>query len=355
MTDDKQFAPPMPGEQNPEWGNASSQVGLAVNDRPGTGLNLHRPSQDLSAGRDKRLAANRLLTVLGAYFPEAGRMFAANLPVLGWATAIYLLISVSLLAALGVLMRLIGSPWPALVLVALVLVGLVLPLVRLTVCHLALNIWDDGEASLLEAAAFARGNYLDALGACWNGLIYEGYLWLRLVACSGPGLAVGAGLHWLLPYSGVSLGLGWEILIVALLTAILAGYYLWDPARRVSTFLYRFNAFEIVDGQSVFSQDIVEGSGGHWRSRFARMYYHLDQEPFPYEFNLPLAVVLATALVWLLPSAGILSADLQPLSKIYLLAIGPFLIRFIFGLWYTIASAGYYRANLAPEDSRYGR
>lgn len=327
MTDDHQLAPSLPNDQ----------------------------ARNRSAGRAGRLAANRLLTVLGAYFPEAGRMFVANLPVLGWVTAIYLLISVVLLAALGLMMRLMGSPWPALVLTALLLIVVVMPLVRLTVCHLALNIWDDGEASLLEAAVFARSNYLDALGASWRGLIYEGDLLLRLIACSGPGLAIGAGLHWLLPYSGVTLALGWEILIVTLLTAVLAGYYLWGQARRISTFLYRFNAFEIVDGQSVFSQDIVEGSGGHWRSRFARLYHHLDQDPFPYEFNLPLVVALAAALVWLLPSAGILSADLRPLSKVYLLAIGPFLIRFIFSLWYTIAAAGYYRANLAPEDSRYGR
>lgn len=327
MTDDHQLAPPLPSE---------------------------RP-RNLPAGRARRLAANRLLTVLGAYFPEAGRMFAANLPVLGWTTAIYLLISVSLLAALGLLARLIGSPWPALALAALLLALLVMPLMRLTVCHLALNIWDDGEASLLEAAGFARSNYLDALGACWSALIYEGELWLRLIACSGPGLAVAAGLHWLLPYSGARLAPGWIMLIALGLTAILAGYYLWDQARRVATFLYRFNAFEIVDGQSAFSQDIVEGSGGHWRSRFARMYHHLDQEPFPYEFNLPLAVALAVALVWFLPSLGILGADLRPLAKVYLLAIGPFLVRFVFGLWYTIAAAGYYRANLAPEDSRYGR
>lgn len=301
------------------------------------------------------LAANRLLTVLGAYFPEAGRMFAGNLPALGLAAAIYLLIGVSLLAVMGVVMRLVGSPWPALALVALLLIILVVPLLRLSVCHLALNIWDDGEASLLEAAGFARSNYLDALRAAWNGLLYEADLWVRFIACCGPGLAIGAGLHWLLPYSGMSLALGWEILIALTLSVILAAYYLWGQARRVSTFLYRFNAFEIVDGQSAFSQDIVEGSGGHWRSRFARMYHQLDLEPFPYEFNMPLVVALASSLAWVLPAGGILIADLQPLSKLYLLVVGPFLIRFIIGLWYTIAAAGYYRANLAPEDARYGR
>lgn len=309
----------------------------------------------LPAGRTSSPATSRLLTVLGAYFPEAGRMFAGNLPALGWAAAIYLLIGVSLLAVMGVVMRLVGSPWPALALAALLLVILVLPLLRLSVCHLALNIWDDGEASLLEAVSFARSNYFDALRVSWNGLLYEGDLWIRFIACCGPGLAIGAGLHWLLPYSGMSLALGWEILIAVALSVILAACYLWSQARRVSTFLYRFNAFEIVDGQSAFSQDIVEGSGGHWRSRFARMYHQLDLEPFPYEFNMPLVVALISSLAWVLPAIAILIADLQPLSKLYLLVVGPFLIRFIIGLWYTIAAAGYYRANLAPEDSRYGR
>lgn len=328
-------------------------------------------ARNFGAGRAGGSAADRVLSIVGVYFPEAGRIIWANLPALGWVSTVYLLAGMSILAILGLTTRIFGSPWPsmalawwpalaliswpAILLVVILFILLVMPLIRLTVCHLALNIWDDGEASLFEAAGFARSNYFDALGAAWNGFLYEGKLLLFFIACWIPGLALGAGLHWLLPYSGVTLAPGWNILIIGTLTVILAVYYLWGQARRVNTFLYRFNAFEIVDGQSVFSQDIVEGPGGNWRSRFARMYHKLNQGPLPHEFNMPLAVALAVSLIWVIPSIWILAADWQPLSKIYVLTLGPLMIRFLIGLWYTIAAAGYYRANLAPEDSRYGR
>ena|GEM_PF-6822950 len=333
----------------------------------------HRAGRSRISGAEQTGSwlVNRLLTVLGVYFPEAGRLLGANLSALAWVGAGYLLISLTLLALMGLSTRIFGSPWPALALgrwpalaliswpailvVLILLILLVIPLVRLIICHLALNIWDDGEASLTEAVSFARSNYLDSLGAALSGLWYEWKTLIRFIGCWVPGLALGAGLHWLLPYSGVELKMGWKILIAGAVTVILTVYYLWGEARRVNTFLYRFNAFEILDGQSVFSQDIVEGSGGNWRSRFARMYHHLGQGPFPHEFNMPLAVALAAYLIWVPLAVWILAADWQPLSKIYLLALGPLMIRFLIGLWYTIAAAGYYRANLATEDYRYGR
>ncbi len=281
-------------------------------------------------------------------FRQAGRLLLANLGNAGWAVGGYFLVALALLAVPAVTVKVSGNAWPAVLADLLILVLLVVPLARLTLCHLALNIWDDGEASLIEALTYARGNYLAALSMAWRGLLYEGELWLRFLACMLPGAALGSMFYFIPPHLGYQVDLDWIILGAVLLTIGLALYYLWGQARRVATFLYSFNAFEDIEGESAFGADIVEKRFGFWRSRFARMYHHLDREPFSGALNRPLAVIVFVGLIWGGLAALIVSYRMPPLATAYVLGLGPLGIRFLASFWYTIVAAGYFRAYLVP-------
>ncbi|MDR0882242.1 MAG: hypothetical protein LBP55_06835 [Candidatus Adiutrix sp.] len=286
-------------------------------------------------------------------FPEAFRRLTPNLPLLGWLAAVYLLVILVLLVILGLFYSWLGQAWLAL-LATLPFLLLVLPAARLVICHLALNLWDDGQASLAEAAGFVRLNLKDAYRSAWCGLhTYEIPLLWRFLVAALPGAVVLAAFY-LIPRQSlfvIEFPPSWETPVIGLaviMTLIVATFKLWSQARSILTFLYRFSAFEIVDGHSPFSADLADGPGNNWSSRFARMFHRLSQEPYNGYLTKPIWTALAVMAVWLWPAALVVSSSWLPMSKIYALAFGPLFLRFILNLWYTAASAGYYRAHWSP-------
>lgn len=262
--------------------------------------------------------------------------------------AIHLGVTIVVLTIVALVMKISGSPWPGLIAGALVVVTVAAPVLSAAGAYLTLNIWDEGSVSIFEAMAFCRQNLAENLMAYWWTFFYQAGLWLRAIPSLWPGLLMVAILHAALHFlTEVDNLFFWDALVVFGVTLPLAIVRLWERIRRVSTFLYRFTAYEIVDDLTIFAEDLPEGMSGYWRSRFARLFHRLDDEWWQGPLNQALAWKILFGLVWLVPAALIFSSGISPLAAFCVTAIFPWQIRYVLSFWYSVASAGWFRNNLS--------
>lgn len=292
----------------------------------------------------RRLAPVTSFTVMAR---RAGQLFGDNIVSMACLALVHLAVMIFLLALMGLVMKIFGSALAGLIFGLIVMLLLTGPVLRMLSCYMAINIWDDFTASPLDAVSFIRSVYPRCLLSYLWAVYYEADLWVRTLPHIWPGLFLAAVLHALLHFfTEVDSIFFWDALVVVGVTAPLAISRLWNRVRRIH-FLYDFVAFEVVDGKTVFAEDLSEDQSGYWRGRYARIFYRLDDDWWQVPLSRAAWLWLAKNAIWALPSLLIILSGISPLAKFYLVAAFGFTLRYVLNLWYDLAAAGWFRENLA--------
>ena len=299
---------------------------------------------------DPDLAARRLAPVIP--FRRMGRrvnrLFTENILTLVCVVMSHLGVMVLLLVVVGLLMKIIAG-WVGLVFGLLAILFLIGPVMRMISCHLALNLWDDANAAPLEAAFFTKSIYFKSLAAYLWSIYYEVDIVARALPSIWPGLFAAAALHAALHFlSDVTDIFFWDVLVFLIITIPLAAIRLWERIRRIN-FLYSFTAFEIVDGKTLFAEDLSEDQPGYWRGRFARLFYRLEDEWWQGPLNKALMLRIGTGMIWALPAVLILVSGMGPMAKLYLVSVFGLTLRYAVRLWYDASAAGWFRENFSSS------
>lgn len=320
-------------------------------------MNYLWPEDGPEMDMDPAVAARRLGSI--SSFVELGRqaggIFLENIVVMACLALAHLAVMVLLLAVMGVVMKASGSPWVGLIFGLVLLLVFVGPALRMISCHVALNLWDDGNTSPLEAALFAKENYFKCLFSYLWAVYYEADLLARGLPSIWPGLLVAgivhATLHFTTGFTQIEPGriFYFDALALALVSLPLAAGRLWPRLRR-TWILYPFTAFEVVDGKSVFAEDLAEDQPGYWRGRYARLFYRLNDDWWHRPLNRSAWLQLAKNAVWILPSILILISGLGPMAKFYLITAFILTLRYALNLWFDLTSAGWFRDNISSGD-----
>ncbi|MDL2259593.1 hypothetical protein LJB99_01770 [Deltaproteobacteria bacterium OttesenSCG-928-K17] len=293
----------------------------------------------------------RRLAPLESFFSLLREAFARlkdNLAGAAFLLSVHLVATIVVLTLVALVMKISGSPWPALIAGGLFFCLLIGPALGALTSFMAVNIWDDGAVSLLDAWSFCQQNVADCLFSYWWALLYEAGLWFRALPSLWPGALMAAILHTVLHFFTEVENLFYiDALIVVGMTIPLAILRLWERIRRISTFLYLFTAFEVVDGDTIFSEDLPAEQSGYWRSRFARLFHRLDDDWWRGPLNRALGWKIFFTAVWLVPAGLFFYSGISPMAAFFLTAIFPLQIRFILSLWYAVAAAGWFRNNLS--------
>ncbi len=268
----------------------------------------------------------------------AARLFRENLTVVGWFIGLSILILLGVIFLFSLVSWLTESQGIGLALSLPPLLLLAAPVISLAGRHLALSIWDEGQARPLEALKYAAANLPEAAALFWRSRYYDADLLFRLLISVAPSVLAGLALYAILKEAGAPGARSWGITLAGVMIGLMLLYYIWPRARRILTFLPAFNAYEKIDGQS-----------GHWGFRCELMYHWLGRKQYAAALNLALLAALPILLTWSGLAALILSLRLPPLLAAYLLVLLPFTARLAGTLWYDIAAAGYYRYNFIPE------
>mgnify|MGYP003701347119 CR=1 FL=1 len=277
---------------------------------------------------------------------RVSRLFLENILPLICVILSHLGIMVLLLVMVGLVMKIIAG-WVCLVLGFFAILFFIGPVMRMISCHLALNLWDDSSAEPLEAAFFVRSIYFKALASYLWSIYYEADILARALPSIWPGLFAAAALHAALHFlSDVANIFLWDLVLFLIITIPLAANRLWERIRRIN-FLYSFTAFELVDGKTLFAEDLSDYQPGYWRGRFARLFYRLEDEWWQGALNRALLLRIVVSLVWALPSALVLLSGISPMAKLYLVSVFGLTLRYTVRLWYDVSSAGWFRENFS--------
>lgn len=268
----------------------------------------------------------------------AARLYKDNILTAGWFLGLSILILVGVTFIFSLTSWVTGNQWLGLALALVVLLFVAAPIISLAKYRLALAIWDDGDASPLEAFKYAATNLGEASAIFWQSMIYEADLLARLIISIAPATLAGKAVYVVLNYNEVASAFSWSVFVAVAIGGLMVSGYIWPRARRQLTFLSPFCAFEKIDGQS-----------GFWRLRFELMYYWLAKKRYASSLNLALLLSFPIIFMWTMLTALVVYLWLPPLITAYLVVLFPFSLRLAAILWYNILAAGYYRYNFIPE------
>ena len=268
----------------------------------------------------------------------AARLFKENLTVIGWFIGLSVLILLGIIFFFSVASWMVGNQWIGLLISLPLLLFVGAPVISLAKHRLALNIWDEGQASPLDAFRYAADNLTEAIAIFWQSVYYDADLLFRLTISVAPSVLAGLAVISVLNEFKVQSAYSWGVMVSAVMIGLMLAFYVWHRARRILTFLPAFNAFEKIDGQS-----------GYWGIRCELMYHWLTKKRYIATLNIALLAALPIILVSGGLLALIISLWLPPLVTVYLLVLLPFTVRLAGNLWYDIMAAGYYRYNFIPE------